>query len=53
MSEITNAEFSDRCDILKVLKSQVSSLKKIGEFINIPVFGDGLCNFKKKVTVQW
>jgi len=29
MSEITNAEFSYRCDILKVLKSQVSSPKKL------------------------
>jgi len=52
MSEITNAEFNDRCDILKVLKSQVSSLKKLVS-INIPVFGDGLCKFKKKRHVHW
>jgi hypothetical protein len=28
ISEYTNAEFSDWCDILKTLKSQVSTLKK-------------------------
>ena len=48
MSEITNAEFSDRFDILKVLKSQVIIPKKWRVVINIPVFGDGLCKFKKK-----